>query len=68
MFAPTCVHHHHHLGDPRVLDILGISAIDDISFLLDYLDSRFNSLPGGIFERRSSMFRHCSDDSMSLSS
>jgi hypothetical protein len=58
---PTCVPHHRHVGDPRVLNFLDISATVDTSFPADCLDSRCNSLSSEIFEC-------CSDDSMSTSS
>jgi hypothetical protein len=65
---PTCVPCRRHVGDPRILDFLDISTIDDTSFPLDCLDFGSSSLPGEIFERRSSISRRCSDDSMSPSS
>jgi hypothetical protein len=49
-------------------NFLDISATIDSSFYTDCSNSGFSSLFGEIFERRSSMSRHCSDDSMSTSS
>jgi hypothetical protein len=58
---PTCVPRRHHVGDPRVLNFLDISATVDASFLADCSDFECSSLSSEIFER-------CSDDSMSPSS
>jgi hypothetical protein len=58
---PTCIPHHRHVGDSRVLNFLDISATVDTSFLADCLDSGCSSLSGEIFEC-------CSDDTMPTSS
>jgi hypothetical protein len=58
---PTSVPCHRHVGDPRVLNFLDISATVDASFLADCSDFECSSLSSEIFER-------CSDDSMSPSS
>jgi hypothetical protein len=55
---PTCVPRHRHVGDPRVLNFLDISATVDASFPADCSNSEYNFLSGEIFEC-------CNDDSMS---
>jgi hypothetical protein len=65
---PTSVPCHRHVGDPRVLNFLDISATVNASFPADCSNSESNSLSGEIKKRESSMSRPCSEDSMSPSS
>jgi hypothetical protein len=65
---PSCIPHHHHVIDPRILNFLDISATVDASFPTDFSDFGSNSMSSEIIECRSSEFRCCSDDSMSTSS
>jgi hypothetical protein len=65
---PCYVPHCHHVGDPRVLEFLDITATIDASFPTGCSDSGSTSLSSEIFQRRSFTSRTCSDDSMSQSS
>jgi hypothetical protein len=65
---PTSVPCHRHVGDPRVLNFLDISATVNASFPADCSNSESNSLSGKIFQRKSSRSSPYSDDSMSQSS
>jgi hypothetical protein len=64
---PSCIPRKRNV-DPRVVEYFDIDATVDASFLLDCSDPESSSVPGEIFQRRSSKSRPCSDDSMSQSS
>jgi hypothetical protein len=64
---PSCVPRKRNV-DPRVVKYFDIDATVDASFRVDCSNPESSSLPGEIFQWRSSKSRPCSDDNMSQSS